>query len=266
MIHSQGLHLQDIRHFCALLAFKTWANLRAEVSHYYLNYAWWVVDPLLSMLVYYAVFGIMLNRGTEHFLAFLLCGLVPWQWFQNTVNNASGSIYGNTALFLQVNIAKCFFPLEVLLRDTFKHMLALLVLLFLLIIYPAPFVSTCWLYLPLLLGLQFLFNGGVALLAAAIVPFVPDLRLVIQTLLTLTMFVSGIFFRLEDVVLPRHQALADLNPMFVMVQNYRKILMFHESPDFTALAYVLALALLLLAFGFCLLRRLDKLYPRICLR
>lgn len=252
--------------FCALLAFKAWVNLRTEVSRFYLNYLWWIVDPLLSMAVYYVVFGIMLNRGTDNFAMFLMCGLVPWQWFQNTVNNASGSIYDNVHVFMEVNIHKLFFPLEVLLRDAFKNLLAVGVLLLFLLLYPAPFVDATWGFLPLLLLAQFLFNGGAALVAAALVPFLPDLRPVINTLLLLLMFVSGVFFRIEDVMLPEHRALAGLNPVLCLLAAYRDVLMYHKVPDYGALVYILGVAAVLLGAGFLLIARLDKIYPKVCLR
>ena len=96
-----------IKTFKDLLIFKTAANLRAEVSRYYLNYLWWIFNPLSTMLVFYLVFGIFLNRGTPHYVGFLLCGITSWQWFANTVNNAAGSIYGGKGLMLQVTYPNC---------------------------------------------------------------------------------------------------------------------------------------------------------------
>lgn len=249
--------------FFDLLVFKTGANLRTEVSRYYLNYLWWVFNPLSSMLVFYVVFGIMLDRGTEHFVAFLLCGLTSWQWFANTVNNASASIYQGRGLMLQVNIPKIFFPLEVLLRDSFKQLFVLGLLLFFLFFYPTP-VSSTWIALPILLLVQFIINAGLALLCAALVPFVPDLKFVIGTLIQLAFFGSGIFFSVEQVVLPEHRFIVYLNPMAGLIKNYREILIYSHWPDWTYLMWVTIGGLALLSGAVYMTFRLDHYYPRIC--
>lgn len=249
--------------FFDLLVFKTGANLRTEVSRYYLNYLWWVFNPLSSMLVFYVVFGIMLDRGTEHFVAFLLCGITSWQWFSNTVNNASNSIYAGRGLMLLVNIPKIFFPLEVLFRDSFKHLFVLALLLTFLTIYPTPTGMT-WIALPALLAIQFIINAAFAMLCAALVPFVPDLKFVIQTVIHLAFFGSGIFFSIEDVVLPEHRFIIYLNPMAGLIKSYREILIYANWPDWTYLLWVTVGGVLLLTLSASLIFKFDHTYPRIC--
>ncbi|MFH1216830.1 MAG: ABC transporter permease [Pseudomonadota bacterium] len=251
------------RTFFDLLIFKTGANLRTEVSRYYLNYLWWAIEPILTMLVFYLVFGIFLNRGTENFVAFLLCGITAWQWFQRSVTNASTSILANRGLILQVEISKSFFPLEVILRDGFKHLFVVCLLLVFLIFYPTP-VSLTWMAFPLLLAIQVVFIAGSAILCAALVPFVPDLKFIINTTLHLMFFGSGIFYNIEQVILPQHRYIMYLNPMAGLVKNYRAILINNQWPDWSYLLYVLLAGLLLLSFSLWLTMRLDHVYPRIC--
>lgn len=252
-----------LKSFIDLLIFKTEANLRAEVSKYYLNYLWWIFTPLSTMLVFYVVFGIFLNRGTTHYIAFLLCGITSWQWFANTVNNASGSILNNKGLLMQVDIPKIFFPLEILLRDSFKQIFVLVILLIFLLFYPTP-VRITWLALPVLVAIQFVVNAAFAMLCAAVVPFVPDLRFVVQTLIQLAFFGSGIFYSIEQVVLPEHQFIMCINPMAGLIKNYREVLIYAHWPDWQYLLWVLTSSLLLLFIATRMLFHFDRVYPRIC--
>lgn len=252
-----------LKTFSDLLIFKTEANLRAEISRYYLNYLWWVFNPLSSMLVFYLVFGIFLDRDTPHFVAFLLCGITSWQWFASTVNNASGSIFQGRGLMLQVDIPKIFFPLEVLLRDTFKHVFVLALLLVFLVFYPTPTGPT-WLALPILLLIQFIINAALAVLCAALVPFIPDLTFIISTLINLAFFGSGIFYSIEQVILPEHRFIIYLNPMAGLIKNYREILIYGNWPDWTYLLWVFIGGTILLSFAIWLVARLDHVYPRVC--
>ncbi len=250
------------RKFFDLLIFKTKANLSTEISRYYLNYLWWLLEPVMMMGVFYVVFGIFLNRGTEHFAAFLLAGLTAWNWFNRTVLNASGSIQAGYGLMMQVNITKVFFPLEVFLRDSFKHLFVVGLLLLFLVFYPTP-THWSWLALPILLLVQGILVLAVAVLCAALVPFLPDLKFIIGTGLTLMFFGSGVFYDIESVVLPEHRGILYLNPMAGLITNYREVLIQGHWPDWVYLLKVALSSLLLLIASVALVRRFDHIYPRV---
>jgi lipopolysaccharide transport system permease protein len=251
--------------FFELVAAKAYANLRVEVSRYYLNYLWWLIEPILSMLVFYVVFGIFLNRGTPNYVGFLLIGLVHWQWFSNGVIQSANSILSNKGLMMQVDIPKIFFPLEIILRGTFKHIFVTVILLLFLLFYPIP-VAVTWLALPVLFVIQALYVLSIGVICAAIVPFLPDLQFVISTIIRLAVYASGIFFDINAVVKPEHRYIMYLNPIAGLVKNYREILMYGNWPDWLYLGYIALAGVLLLFLAILLLKSLDHVYPRICQR
>lgn len=255
----------DFQFLLSLLFFKTSANLRTEVSRYYLNYLWWVVEPVITMGVFYIVFGIFMARGTEHYVAFLLVGLTMWNWFSRGVQHASNSIHQGRSLMLHVNISKLFFPLEVFFRDTFKELFVTALLLIFLIFYPTP-VEITWLAFPVIFLITGLLVLSVGIICSALVPFVPDLSFIISTGLQLMFFGSGIFFRIEDVVLPEHQYIMYLNPMAGLIKYTRDVLIYGVWPDWVYLAKVFCLSLVMLLFGCWLVRKNEHVYPRVCNR
>lgn len=252
-----------MNNFFGLLLVKVYANLRTEVSRYYLNYLWWLIEPILTMGTYYLVFGIFLSSKVEHFVPFLLIGLVSWQWFSHCVDHASSSIVGGKGLMLQVNIPKVFFPLEVIFRGTFKSLFVFFMLLLFLVFYPLPVTKT-WFALPVLMLVEFLFILGFSIICAMIVPFIPDLKLVISSLLRLVMFGSGVFYNIDSVVLPQHRALLYVNPMAGLLINYREILMYGRWPDWTYLSYLAVCGVVLVLIAVSILFKLDHIYPRVC--
>ena len=246
-----------------MLLFKTLANLKSEVSRYYLNYFWWVLEPVLMLGLFYVVFGIFLNRKTEHFVAFLLIGLTAWNWFSRTVGNSSSSICANQRLMMQLDISKSFFPVEVFLQDAFKHLFVVALLLIFLLFYPTPVTAT-WLAFPLILLVQGVLVLSVSILVASIVPFFPDLRFIVQTGLTVMFFASGIFYSIDNVVLPEHRYIIFLNPMAGMIEFYRDILIYDQWPDWAYLVKVVVFSLVVLYLGLFIINRFDKKYPRLC--
>lgn len=251
------------RVFFDLLWFKTQANLRAEVAQYHLNYIWWAVEPALTMGIFYLVFGIFMNAGTPHFVLFLLIGTTQWQWFARTVDNASRSILGARLLIMQVRIPKVIFPLEVFLQDFCKHLFVMALFAVFLAFYPIS-PTAAWFALPLVLCVQAIFNLAVAILCAALVPFVPDLKFIISTGLQLMFFGSGIFYDIDRLVLPEHRPIMYLNPIAGLLQTYRRIIIGGHWPDWTYLFLVFCGSLAFLAFSIHLTRKFDRLYPRIC--
>lgn len=249
--------------FIDLLLYKTRANLRAEVSRLYLNYAWWALEPLFSMAVFYVVFGIFMNSQTPHFALFLLIGTTQWQWFASTVLHASGSIRGASGLMQSVSIPKVFFPLEVFLQDSFKHLFVLALMAIFLCFYPVPVVMSWWGIIPIVL-LQGLLIITLSILFAALVPFFPDLTLILSTIFNILFFISGIFFDVELFVLPEHRELMFINPMAGIIREYRVILINGQWPDWAYLGNVLLGTMILLCFALWLIRHFDRMYPRIC--
>jgi lipopolysaccharide transport system permease protein len=249
--------------FFQVLMFKTLANLKSEVSRYYLNFLWWIMEPVLMLGLFYVVFGVFLNRKTENYVAFLLCGLTAWNWFNRTVSNSAGSICSNHGLMMQLDINKAFFPIEVFLQDAFKHIFVVALLLIFLMVYPTP-VGLTWLAFPVLLFVQAFLILGVSMLVSALVPFFPDLKFIVQTGLTIMFFASGIFFSIGDVVLPEHRYLMFLNPMAGLIELYRDVLIYEKWPDWLYLFKVLVFSFTLSGLGLMMIWRFDKQYPRIC--
>ncbi|NJB67556.1 lipopolysaccharide transport system permease protein [Desulfobaculum xiamenense] len=249
--------------FISLAFYKVGANLRAEVTRYYMNYLWWVLEPLFSMGIYYVVFGIFMHRGTPNFIWFLLVGLTSWLWFAKAVGHCSASIFNARSLLMQIQLTKTFFPLVTCIQDTVKQLFVLTLLLPGLAIVGGS-VTWCWSALPLLLIIQFLLILGCGFLAAAIVPFFPDLKFIIGTGLQLLFFATGVFYDIEKFVLPQHRPILYLNPMAGLIKNYRTVLLDGAWPDWEYLGCVLLASIVLIAVATAMIRRLDHVYPRIC--
>ncbi len=244
-----------------LILFKAFADLTAEASRTYLSFLWWIFDPILSMSVYYFVFGILLQRGTDDYIPFLLVGLVTWQWLINTVNHGMTSIWGNAGLMNQVYLPKTVFPSVIILMDMFKFLIVFCLIIIFLWIYGFG-INITYLALPPLLVVQLLFITALTWFIAAIIPFVPDLRFFVQAALQLVFFLSGIFFSPSGI--PENlRKYFYFNPMANLIEDYRNILMHNQWPDWGALGIIAALSLVGIYLSGKLIAHNDYIYPRI---
>ena len=247
--------------FLELIWTKAIFNLRSEVHRNYLSYGWWVLEPLLHMVVYYLVFGLLLQRGGENFTVFLLIGLIPWMWFSKAVSSSSNSILAGQNLILQIGLPSIFFPLVSLLQVTIKQLPVFVLLLGFL--WSQGFEPGFhWLSLFPVIVVQALLIIAFACAVAAIIPFVRDLSYLVPTGLTFLMFLSGIFYDYRNIS-EEWQTLFLLNPVAFLIKCYREIIMDNILPDMQTLAWwglgsAVCCLLLLLAY-----QRLRYIYPRI---
>src|SRR5690554_5151984 len=95
-------YLQEMAKRKDLLYYLVKTGLKAEHRNSYLGYFWWLLDPLLNVLVYYFLVVIILNRGGENYAVFLVIGLVVWRMISSTVNSSARSIMRYSSIINQV--------------------------------------------------------------------------------------------------------------------------------------------------------------------
>jgi len=229
---------RELFRFWQLVCIKVWFNLRSEATQSYLSYAWWVLEPLMQMGVYYVVFDILLHRGGENFIPFLLCGIVPWLWFARSVNNSSRSIVQGQGLISQTYLPKPFFPLVVIGQDLLKQQVVF-VLLFGFLFYYGYMPTIEWLWLVPLVITQLLLIVAVSFAVSFVVPFARDLQYLINAGIMMMMFGSGIFYSYESVLIPEHREIFLMNPMANLIVSYRLVLM-EGNPPMTGSLFVIA--------------------------
>lgn len=257
------MHSIDIKKILVLVWAKANLNLRSEASVNYLSYAWWIIEPLLHMVVYYVVFSFLLARGDENYVAFLLTGLIPFLWFTKTINHAMGSILQGKNLMNQLYVPKLFFPLTCIVQNTIKQSVIFVLLIIFLWAYGIS-PNIMWLYMLPIIFIQLLFITGCSLLAALVVPFVRDMSFIIPTAIQFLMFCSGIFFSHHDIPVSA-QGIFFLNPMAVLLSAFRDVLIDGVTPSFNLLGYVFGFSCLLITLAMWLYKKLEYILPRVVL-
>ncbi len=254
---------RTLRTFWDLVWTKARLNLKSEASQNHLRYLWWILDPLLYMAVFYIVFGLLMERGGPGFIAYLLTGLVPFQWFAKTVNQTSGSILSGKGLMNKVRISPLFFPLVGVVQNTGKQALVFAMLGVFLILYGLP-PTIHWLGFIPVVAVQLLLMTVVCCLVAMIIPFIRDLSNLVPTGVQFVMFSSGIFYTLDRIP-EKWQSLFFANPIANILYQYRRIFVENQWPDWSMLGWVALGAVIGLGIVLWLYRRLESVFPRVVL-
>jgi len=248
-------------HYINLIQYKAWADLRSEARRYYISYLWWVIEPIIEMLIFYVVFGLLMKQNRPNYIPFLLIGLTTWKWFATTVQHAGNSILNSRSLIQQVNLPKTILPLIVVSTDTFKFVIVFaIILVYILLSGFSP--GQAYLFLPLLLITQLVLITALGLFFSAIIPFAPDLDILVDNGLRFVFFLSGVFFDPSNLS-PETRFWFFLNPMAFLIDSYRQILIHDQFHDIYRLLTILALSLVGILAAARLILRFDKIYPRV---
>ena len=250
----------DIRSSIDLIIYKTYADLRAEAERTYLGVAWWVLEPLIDMAIYFIVFGVILRRGTDDFVPFLIIGVTAWQWFMSTVAITQTSILESVWLFRSVNVSKIVFPITKLLINTFKFLVSLIVMFAVIWLYGYKIQAQYWAF-PVLVLVEFMVIAAVSLPLCSIVPFFPDFGNLVTHTLRLLLFVSGVFFPISE--LPHlAQKILFLNPAAWLLFAYREVLMYGRWPSIWPMCIITVFACIGIYAGMFLITKYNMEYAK----
>jgi lipopolysaccharide transport system permease protein len=245
----------ELVYYCAL------ADMKRESDRAHFGTLWWVLDPLIYLCLFYLIFGVIMQRGGPGFVHFLLTGLVFFRWFDSSVRLSAPSIRKHSGIISQVYLPKYLLPLIAVTSNLMKFALVLL-LFFPFLVLTGYGADSSWLAMPALFVVQLILVVGASLLVAAIIPLIPDLMQLVNYGMTLLFFLSGIFFDLQQVDEPLRSWLY-LNPMAIMLNVWRDLLLQQTLPAWGQLGYVLCFGLVTGALGLALLRHFDLRYPRL---
>ena len=200
-------------------------ELKARYRGSVLGFFWSFINPLLLLLTYGLVFTYMLpNRpaGIEPYFLFLVCGILPWTWFNSSVLESSGVLIASGNL-----IKKVLFPAEVLpvvtVLANLMHFLLGLPILFVFLLYEGRF-SASWFLLPLPMLVQLVLTLGLALLVSALTVHFRDIQNILSHLLHLWFFATPVIYAYQAVPSATLKGLLRYNPMTHVVVSYQELL------------------------------------------
>jgi lipopolysaccharide transport system permease protein len=250
-----------LRNSFELILYKAYADLRAEAARSYLGLVWWIIEPIMYLGAFYILFVHILERGDPSFVPNFLCGAVVWKWFDSGLKGGNHAISANLGLLQQVYVPKFIFPIIAVLGSTARFIPVFLMLVLFLLCYGVP-AQVTWLAAPVLIFIQFYLIIALAMLAGAVTPFLPDLRVAVDNGMMFLFFLSGVFFNINDVHEPMQSYLL-LNPMAGLIDEYRNIMIRGIWPDAKRLSFILLISSIVGGFALLLLKRLDHRYGKV---
>jgi len=238
-----GDHLARLREYGGLLYTLSAHRISVRYKQTTLGFAWAVVQPLLMMSIFTAVFSRLARMPSDGvpYALFAYSALLPWTFFNTAVSSATNSLVSHTQLITKVYFPREILPITYLVAALFDFAIGFIVLVALMAWYGFPLTAQAINLVPIV-GLLCAWALSVSLVLAAIQVRFRDIGVALPVLLQVLMFASPIIYPLS--VVPagwRYWYL--LNPMAGIVSSFRDILLRHTAPD----PYPLAMACIVTA-------------------
>jgi ABC-type polysaccharide/polyol phosphate export permease len=225
-----------------LLLYLVKSGLKAEHRNSYLGYFWWLLDPLLSAVVYYFLIAIVLGHGGKYYGLYLIIGLIAWRWTSSVVSNSSRAILSYRSIINQVYLPKAIFPMARTVSQLVHFLFGLVAIVVFLVCYQ---VVPGWqiVYIPLIILVQLLMLAAVSLLMAYVCVFIRDIDNIMSHIIRIWFYATPIIWE-GDRLPENYRWVTDINPMAVILQAYRDVFMYSSHPNLLSLALVGIISLL----------------------
>lgn len=221
-----------------------------------LGVGWTLINPLLQLAVFAFVFQVVIPVKIPQYSSYVFTGLLVWNWFQNSLFQATGAIVSSRPLIRQPGFPVAVLPIATVTTGLAHFALALPVLIVFALLDGVQLQSVV-LFLPILQLLQFSLTVSLAYFLAALnVPF-RDTQHTLGVLLQFFFYLTPIFYDVRNIP-SQYWYVYGLNPMVHIVTAYRAIFLWGTQPDWLALAIVAAICAVLLPAGYWIFKQQSR--------
>lgn len=252
---------QDVWRYRELFWFLVWRDILVRYKQTVVGVLWSVIRPLLSMLAFTVVFGLLakLPSGGIPYPLLVFSAMLPWNFFANALSEGSGSLIGNANLLTKVYFPRIIIPVSSLMVGLVDFFISLIVMAGIMLWY-GYWPDWRIIVLPVFLGLACLSVAGAGLWFAALNVKYRDFRYVVPFLLQFGLYVSPVGF--ASGIMPENwRLLYSLNPMVGVIDGFRWALLRGGIELYwPGIVLSTALSLLLLLSGFWYFRKTERIF------
>ena len=252
--------LVDLRHYRDLLRNLVTRDLKVRYKNSIFGFAWSLLNPLFLMVVLSVVFTVAFERSTpvENFPAFLIVGLIAWNFTSSSLSRAVNSVIENKQLVNKVFFPREVIPASVVLANFVHFVLAIPVLVVILMVLGVMPTFKILLLPPLML-IHLELVLGLALFVSCVNVFFRDMGVAMDVLLQAWFFATPIIY--HHWILPLWlQKPVMANPLAAIITAYRDILLLDRCPYRNFTLGALVSSTIIFAIGYAVYARYAPLF------
>jgi lipopolysaccharide transport system permease protein len=258
---AESYYWRDLWRYRELFYFLAWRDMLVRYKQTTVGVLWALIRPFLTMLVFVVVFGTLakLPAGNAPYPILVFAGLLPWQFFSNSLTEAGNSLIANASMISKVYFPRLVIPASAVIVSFVDFLISFVILLGLMVWY-GYFPDWRIVFLPLFVVMVFAVAMGAGLWIAALNVKYRDFRYVIPFVVQIGLYISPVGFS-STIVPDQWRLLYSLNPMVGVIDGFRWAIMHGDTPFFVS-GFLLSLFLVVLIFitGIVYFRKTEKMF------
>ena len=254
--------LADLRRHSHLLFNLVYRDLTVRYKRSAIGFMWTMLNPLLMMVIFVIVFSTVFRFEIQNYETYFLSEFLPWIFFSQTTVAAMTSMAWNGALMKRVRVPKSIFALATTASGVVNLFLSLIPLLIIMVIVRSP-IRPAILFLPVSVAILAIFTFGISLILSATSVYFHDVREMYTVATTALMYITPIIYPIS--IIPKeYRPIVTFNPLTHLLGIIRDPIYYGRIPSADALLLTALLALITLAIGWEVFRRMSRgFYPHL---
>lgn len=255
--------INNIKRYFKYAVYSAKADLKAEVAGSYLNWLWWILDPLCFMMIYIFIASIIFKSSEPYFPVFIFIGLTTWDYFNKNINSSVKLVSNNRGIVTKIYIPKYILVLQKSFVNLFKMAISWGLVFILMIIFKVPFSINFLYFIPILIVL-YVVTFGISLILLHFGIFIEDLGNVTSLALRFIFYLSGIFYNIKTrVPEPFNKILIKLNPAAYIIDAFRTIFLYGKAPSMIMLGGWFVVGCIITMIGIHIIHKYENSYAKV---
>lgn len=230
-------------------------DFSAKYKRTVLGIFWSVLSPLLTLIVMYCVLGNFFGAGIDHYLVYLFCGQLVFNYFTEATNLGMGALMENSGIITKVNVPKYLFVFSKNVASLISFLMTFFVLLAF-VLFDGLTITPQFLCLIYPMGCLMLFNIGMGLILSAVYLFFRDTHYLWNIFTLLLMYMSAVFYNVSGFD-PEVQHLFYYNPIYTLILYFRQVMIEGSVPELWHHFLLAGNTLLSLFFGLFMYKKYN---------
>jgi ABC-type polysaccharide/polyol phosphate export permease len=254
------------------------ADLKKKGADSLLGNLWWVLDPLLQMLVYVVLVEVLFQRKQPDYPLFIFAAILPWKWFTSSVGDGITAVTAQDRLIKQVHFPKIVLPTAAAVAGIANFAFGLIPLFALLLLWYPTRLSGYLLLVPLIAVVQLVFTVALTFAVSAINVFFRDVGNLSRHVLRLWFYLSPALYGQTTInqLATDHKELfriMELNPFYTLFTAYRSVIYGAETanngsvppmaPDWAALGGLALGSVIFLLVATIFFKRIEPSFAKV---
>jgi len=238
-----------------LIYILTLKEIKTRYKNNALGYLWSLANPLAYATIFYFAFGVIFRFKMENYALFLICGLFPWQWLNNSSVTSANVFLSNASLIKKAIFPRYIVAVASCLQEGFHFLMTIPVIIVFMIVFDVGIDPAMLLGIPLLIFIQFTMVVGISLIIGTLNVFFRDINYIVQVLFQMLFYLTPILYPLSKIP-EQYAGYMLLNPFMPIILCWRDLFL-EGVLKMELISFALAYAFIFLILGIFIYKRLS---------